>query len=61
MIESIVNDANVGIAYLYYKQSSGEGPSCYNSKQHTGSGNAFNVETNNGFPQAMNARAIENI
>jgi len=55
MIESIVNDANVGIAYLYCKQSSGEGPSGYNSKQHTGSGKAFNVETNNSFPQAMNA------
>ena len=55
MIMSIVNDASVGIAYLYCKQSSGEGPSGYNSKQHTGSGKAFNVETNNSFPQAMNA------
>ncbi|EXJ87902.1 hypothetical protein A1O1_04829 [Capronia coronata CBS 617.96] len=38
---------------------SGGEPSGSNSKQNTGS--AFNMDTNDGFQQAMNARVIENI
>ena len=36
------------------------GPSNYQSQQSTGS-NTFNMEPNDGFQQAMNARVIENI
>jgi len=43
------------------QQHSGEGSSGYNSKQHTGAGNGFDLNANDGFQQAMNARVIENI
>jgi len=44
---------------LLGNQSTGGEPSGHNSKQHTG--NAFNMDSGDGFQQAMNARVIENI
>ena len=41
------------------QQNTGGEASGYNTKQSTG--NAFNMEPNDGFQQAMNARVIENI
>lgn len=43
------------------KNDNGEGSSGSNSKQHTGNDNHFNMTTDDGFQQAMNARVIENI
>lgn len=47
------------LANLAQPQNPGGESSGYNSKQNTG--NAFNIDTNDGFQQAMNARVIENI
>src|SRR6201996_1140016 len=44
---------------MLQNQHTGGGTSGYNSKQNTG--NAFNMESGDGFQQAMNARVIENI
>ncbi|KAH0839082.1 hypothetical protein AYO21_04678 [Fonsecaea monophora] len=52
--QTIPTDMNA----MLQNQTTGEG-SGYNSKSNTG--NAFNMDSNDGFQQAMNARVIENI
>jgi hypothetical protein len=48
-------------AQMALADQTGEGPSRYRGQAQVKPGNQFNVNTDDGFQQAMNARVIENI